>query len=90
MSMQNASPTITLCTAAQFGCICVSPAVVSDTCVNFTGGLTTLNEEVGSAIIPAGFICTFFKSLPLFFIILTASMILRLLYSDSVKEFNFF
>ncbi|THU83839.1 hypothetical protein K435DRAFT_784047 [Dendrothele bispora CBS 962.96] len=58
----DASPTITLCTAVQFGGICVKPAVVSDTCINLTGGLTTLNEEVSSAVVPAGFICTFFDA----------------------------
>ncbi|THU83833.1 hypothetical protein K435DRAFT_843894 [Dendrothele bispora CBS 962.96] len=57
----NASPTVTLCTAAQFSGVCVNVAVVSDQCVNLTGGLTTLNEEVSSAVIPDGFICTMFN-----------------------------
>ncbi|THU77762.1 hypothetical protein K435DRAFT_738219 [Dendrothele bispora CBS 962.96] len=57
----DASPTMTLCTAVQFGGICLNLPVVSDSCTSFTGGLTTLNEEVSSAVIPAGFICTLFN-----------------------------
>ncbi|THU83846.1 hypothetical protein K435DRAFT_765611 [Dendrothele bispora CBS 962.96] len=61
-AVENASPTITLCTAAQFAGICVRPAVVSESCTNLVGGLTTLNEEVSSIVVPAGFICTFFDA----------------------------
>ncbi|THU83832.1 hypothetical protein K435DRAFT_870892 [Dendrothele bispora CBS 962.96] len=59
---QDASPTVTLCTGPGFTSICVMPAVVSDECVNLTGGLTTLNKELSSAVIPGGFICTFFTN----------------------------
>ncbi|KAK7435114.1 hypothetical protein VKT23_019807 [Stygiomarasmius scandens] len=56
-----ASPTVKFCTAANFGGICINAPVVSDSCTSFTGGLTTLNEEVSSAVVPAGFICTLFS-----------------------------
>ncbi|KAK7435113.1 hypothetical protein VKT23_019806 [Stygiomarasmius scandens] len=55
-----ASPTITLCTAVNFGGTCIQLPVVSDSCTNFTGGLTVLNKELSSAVIPGGFICTLF------------------------------
>ncbi|KAJ7491387.1 hypothetical protein B0H11DRAFT_2228912 [Mycena galericulata] len=40
---------------------CVTVPVVSDTCVDLTGGLSFLNEEISAAIIPDGFVCTFFE-----------------------------
>ncbi|KAK7435119.1 hypothetical protein VKT23_019812 [Stygiomarasmius scandens] len=55
-----AAPTITLCTSREFLGTCLSPSVVSDTCIDLTGGMTILNKELSSAIIPAGFVCTFF------------------------------
>ncbi|KAJ7753234.1 hypothetical protein B0H16DRAFT_776158 [Mycena metata] len=36
--------------------------VVSDSCINLTGGLTFLNKEISGAIVPAGFVCTFFQN----------------------------
>ncbi|KAK7435116.1 hypothetical protein VKT23_019809 [Stygiomarasmius scandens] len=56
----TASPTVTLCTAVNFGGICIQLPIVSDSCTSFTGGLTILNKELSSAIIPGGFICTLF------------------------------
>lgn len=55
---QEAAPTISLCTG-YVGTGCISVPVVSDTCVNFTGGLTFLNKEVTSVVVPGGFACTF-------------------------------
>ncbi|KAJ6622976.1 hypothetical protein B0H10DRAFT_1944280 [Mycena sp. CBHHK59/15] len=40
---------------------CVIIPVVSDTCINFTGGLSFLNKEVSNVQVPGGFVCTFFE-----------------------------
>ncbi|KAJ6470436.1 hypothetical protein C8R45DRAFT_875215, partial [Mycena sanguinolenta] len=56
-----ASATIEVCTGSlnpASGCVTVP--VVSDSCVNLTGGLSFLNKEISSALIPNGFICTDF------------------------------
>ncbi|KAK7436430.1 hypothetical protein VKT23_019142 [Stygiomarasmius scandens] len=58
----DASPTITLCTAGLTTGACYQLPVVSDQCVSLTGGLTILNKEISSAIIPNGFLCTLFAS----------------------------
>ncbi|KAK7435118.1 hypothetical protein VKT23_019811 [Stygiomarasmius scandens] len=55
-----AAPNITLCSAPEFNGICLFPSVVSDACVDLTGGMAVLNKELSSARIPAGFVCTFF------------------------------
>ncbi|KIM36010.1 hypothetical protein M413DRAFT_428109 [Hebeloma cylindrosporum] len=55
----EASVTIQICTGNVGAAGCVTIPVVSDTCINFTGGLTFLNKEVSGAVIPGGFICTF-------------------------------
>ncbi|KAJ7736604.1 hypothetical protein DFH07DRAFT_753475 [Mycena maculata] len=60
--MQDASPEIEVCTGSinpSEGCVTIP--VVSDSCVDFTGGFSFLNDELTSAIIPGGFICTFFE-----------------------------
>ncbi|KAJ7018463.1 hypothetical protein C8F04DRAFT_1139989 [Mycena alexandri] len=40
---------------------CVTLPVVSDSCINLTGGLSFLNKEISWAVVPGGFICTFFQ-----------------------------
>ncbi|PPR06450.1 hypothetical protein CVT26_006464 [Gymnopilus dilepis] len=39
---------------------------MSDRCICLTAGLTILNNEVSSAIIPEGIQCTFFQSMACF------------------------
>ncbi|KAJ7691488.1 hypothetical protein B0H16DRAFT_1486755 [Mycena metata] len=39
----------------------VTVPVVSDACINLTGGLSFLNKEISSAVVPGGFVCTFFQ-----------------------------
>ncbi|KAJ7585986.1 hypothetical protein C8J56DRAFT_1049717 [Mycena floridula] len=59
---EQASATITVCSGSispAQGCVTVP--VVSDSCINLTGGLTFLNKEISSASVPAGFVCTFFE-----------------------------
>ncbi|KXN87092.1 hypothetical protein AN958_09302 [Leucoagaricus sp. SymC.cos] len=57
---ENASPNVSVCTGnTPNGCITIS--VSSDSCVNFTGGRSFLDKEVSSAVIPAGFVCTFYE-----------------------------
>jgi hypothetical protein len=53
-----ASPQVTFCTDVNFGGTCINLPVVSDTCVDFKGGLTVLYHQASSVIIPGGFICT--------------------------------
>ncbi|KAF8909948.1 hypothetical protein CPB85DRAFT_1435426 [Mucidula mucida] len=40
---------------------CVTIPVVSDTCTNFTGGLSFLNKEVSNVQVPGGFVCSFYE-----------------------------
>ncbi|KAJ7438019.1 hypothetical protein B0H11DRAFT_2106036, partial [Mycena galericulata] len=40
---------------------CVTVPVVSDDCVNLTGGLSFLDGEISGAVVPDGFVCTFFQ-----------------------------
>ncbi|KAJ7250258.1 hypothetical protein C8J57DRAFT_1355145 [Mycena rebaudengoi] len=54
--------TITVCTDANGVSGCVNIPVNSDTCRSFTGGLSFLNDELSTATIPAGFVCTFFDA----------------------------
>ncbi|KAJ7122176.1 hypothetical protein C8R44DRAFT_785786 [Mycena epipterygia] len=54
--------TITVCTGTispQSGCVAIP--INSDSCINFTGGLSFLNKEVSNAQVPGGFVCTFFE-----------------------------
>ncbi|THV03342.1 hypothetical protein K435DRAFT_835915 [Dendrothele bispora CBS 962.96] len=57
----DATPTVTLCTAVGFGGICVPIPANTGNCIDFLGGLTILNKEVSSAMIPPGFVCTFYS-----------------------------
>ncbi|KIJ46861.1 hypothetical protein M422DRAFT_249604 [Sphaerobolus stellatus SS14] len=57
----DVSATIEVCTDANFGGSCVTIPVVSDQCIDFTGGLAFLNEAISSAVIPDGFVCFFFE-----------------------------
>ncbi|KAJ7169387.1 hypothetical protein C8R43DRAFT_1156072 [Mycena crocata] len=55
-----APATIQVCSGvAPNGCVLIP--VVSDSCVNLTGGLSFLNKEISGATIPGGFVCTFFE-----------------------------
>ncbi|KAF8981150.1 hypothetical protein BDQ17DRAFT_1263243, partial [Cyathus striatus] len=52
------SPTVEVCTGSinpQNGCVTIP--VVSEQCVDFTGGLTFLDKQVSNAEIPDGFVC---------------------------------
>ncbi|KAJ7023732.1 hypothetical protein C8F04DRAFT_1193149 [Mycena alexandri] len=56
-----ASPTITACSSTinpPDGCTIIS--VVSASCINLTGNLSSLNKEVSWVQVPDGFVCTFF------------------------------
>ncbi|KAJ6470476.1 hypothetical protein C8R45DRAFT_1166152 [Mycena sanguinolenta] len=54
------SPSIEVCTSSSAG-RCATIAVVSTACVNLTGRLGWLNKNISTAIIPDGFVCTFFQ-----------------------------
>ena len=58
----RAAAEITVCTSANFEGTCIALSVVSDECTDLTGGLSILNKEISAAVIPDGFICTFFES----------------------------
>ncbi|KAJ7576021.1 hypothetical protein C8J56DRAFT_1171851 [Mycena floridula] len=59
---EQASPTIIICSGSVSPANgCVTTPVVSDSCINLTGGLSFLNKEISGASIPAGFVCTFFE-----------------------------
>ncbi|PPQ97237.1 hypothetical protein CVT26_000763 [Gymnopilus dilepis] len=53
------SPNAQVCTGPLTGCITIP--ISSDDCTSFTGGLSFLNKEVTEAVIPDGFVCTFFE-----------------------------
>ncbi|KAJ7478516.1 hypothetical protein FB451DRAFT_1557134 [Mycena latifolia] len=55
----DTSASIVVCSTEGTGCVTLP--VVSDSCINFTGGLSFLNKEINTAQIPGGFICTFFQ-----------------------------
>ncbi|KAF7350855.1 hypothetical protein MSAN_01647600 [Mycena sanguinolenta] len=58
----DASATVEVCTGSvspSQGCINIP--VISDSCINFTGGFSFLNKEISAAVVPNGFICTFFQ-----------------------------
>ncbi|KAJ7279390.1 hypothetical protein C8J57DRAFT_1221066 [Mycena rebaudengoi] len=54
--------TITVCTSSNAKDGCLNIPINSDTCRSFTGGLSFLNDEISSAKVPDGFICTFFDA----------------------------
>ncbi|KAF8868257.1 hypothetical protein CPB84DRAFT_1858232 [Gymnopilus junonius] len=55
------SPDAKVCTGnANNGCVTIP--ISADDCVNFTGGLGFLNKEVTTAVLPDGFVCTFFEN----------------------------
>ncbi|KAF7360622.1 HET domain-containing protein [Mycena venus] len=56
----DASVTVQVCSGG-VGVGCTNVPVVSDSCINLTGGLSFLNKEISTAVIPGGFICTFFQ-----------------------------
>ncbi|KAJ7478477.1 hypothetical protein FB451DRAFT_1242101 [Mycena latifolia] len=55
----DVSASIVVCSSVGTGCVTLP--VVSDSCLNLTGGLSFLNKEITTAQIPGGFICTFFQ-----------------------------
>ncbi|KAF9439623.1 hypothetical protein P691DRAFT_690212, partial [Macrolepiota fuliginosa MF-IS2] len=55
-----ASPNIQVCTGSM-GVGCVTIPISSPSCISFMQGLSFLNKEVSSAVVPDGFVCTFFK-----------------------------
>ncbi|KAJ7255820.1 hypothetical protein B0H12DRAFT_1112963 [Mycena haematopus] len=59
---QDVPASIEVCTGASnppSGCVTIP--VVSDDCVNLTGGFSFLNKEISTAVVPDGFICSFFQ-----------------------------
>ncbi|PFH51680.1 hypothetical protein AMATHDRAFT_46857 [Amanita thiersii Skay4041] len=55
------SPSVFICTGSlnpPNGCLTVP--VVSDECINLTGGLSFANDELSTARIPGGLVCTFY------------------------------
>ncbi|KAJ7797012.1 hypothetical protein B0H14DRAFT_3157710 [Mycena olivaceomarginata] len=52
--------TVTVCSGG-VGVGCAGVPTVSDTCINLTGGLSFLNKEISTAVVPGGMICTFFQ-----------------------------
>ncbi|KAJ7625152.1 hypothetical protein B0H17DRAFT_963746 [Mycena rosella] len=57
--MQDVSVSVEVCEDTDGGCVTLP--IVSDKCINLTGGLSFLNKAVSSAVVPGGFICTFFE-----------------------------
>ncbi|KAJ7467885.1 hypothetical protein B0H11DRAFT_2284330 [Mycena galericulata] len=53
-------PSVLLCYSV-VPTLCVTTPVVSDDCVDMTGAFSFLNKEIAGAVIPNGFICTFFQ-----------------------------
>ncbi|KAJ7804298.1 hypothetical protein B0H14DRAFT_2383842 [Mycena olivaceomarginata] len=58
--IQDIEATVTVCSdGVGVGCLLVP--IVSDTCVNLTGGLSFLNKKISTATVANGFVCTFFQ-----------------------------
>ncbi|KAJ7611179.1 hypothetical protein FB45DRAFT_843973 [Roridomyces roridus] len=56
------TPTITVCTGTLHPSTgCAEIPVLSADCINLVGGLSFFNQEISSAEVPAGFVCTFFR-----------------------------
>ncbi|KAJ7279377.1 hypothetical protein C8J57DRAFT_1221052 [Mycena rebaudengoi] len=58
----DAGSTVTVCSAVNPLAGCINIPINSDDCHSFTGGFSFLNDEVSAAIVPAGFVCTFFDA----------------------------
>ncbi|KAJ7279353.1 hypothetical protein C8J57DRAFT_1464794 [Mycena rebaudengoi] len=58
----DAGSTVAVCGATNPLGGCINIPINSDDCHSFTGGLSFLNNEVSGAIVPAGFVCTFFDA----------------------------
>ncbi|KAJ7766273.1 hypothetical protein B0H14DRAFT_2402988 [Mycena olivaceomarginata] len=58
--IQETPVTVIICSGG-VGAGCAFVPTMSDTCINLTGGLSFLNKEISTAIVPGGFICTFFQ-----------------------------
>ncbi|KAJ3717217.1 hypothetical protein DFJ43DRAFT_1099954 [Lentinula guzmanii] len=62
LTLQLAPATITACSGSlnpPNGCVTIP--VVSDECMNLTGGLSFLNKEISNVVVPDGFVCSFFS-----------------------------
>ncbi|KAK7435117.1 hypothetical protein VKT23_019810 [Stygiomarasmius scandens] len=57
---ENTFKNLTLCTGVDFGGTCID--VPAFGCVNLVGGLTVLNNEISSAVVPARINCTLFSA----------------------------
>ncbi|KAJ7602767.1 hypothetical protein FB45DRAFT_965018 [Roridomyces roridus] len=58
----NVSPDVIVCTDtlnSPQGCMTIS--VVSDACIDLNDTLSHLDKQISSALIPGGFVCTFFE-----------------------------
>ncbi|KAJ7279381.1 hypothetical protein C8J57DRAFT_1570023 [Mycena rebaudengoi] len=62
LPQNDAGSTVTVCSAVNPLAGCINIPINSDDCHSFTGGFSFLNDEVSAAIVPAGFICTFFDA----------------------------
>ena len=57
----RASSQIEACTDINFGGTCITIPISSDSCIDLTGGFSILNGQISSAVVPGGFVCTFFE-----------------------------
>jgi hypothetical protein len=58
--IQDTEATVTVCSDG-VSVRCAAVPLVSDTCVNLTGGLSFLNKKISIATVPGGSVCTFFQ-----------------------------
>ncbi|KAJ3560306.1 hypothetical protein NP233_g10924 [Leucocoprinus birnbaumii] len=58
---EEAGVSVSICVAPNF-VTCITVPTVAGTCVNLVGGLSGWNNEVSSARIQQGFVCTFFDN----------------------------
>ncbi|KAF8205346.1 hypothetical protein K438DRAFT_1818969 [Mycena galopus ATCC 62051] len=62
-SIQYDNVTVEVCSEGGDSAIgCVIIPVVSDDCINLTGGFSGLNKEISAAVVPDCFICKFFQA----------------------------
>ncbi|KAF8205343.1 hypothetical protein K438DRAFT_1818963 [Mycena galopus ATCC 62051] len=55
----DVSPSVEVCTSPGAGCVTIT--VVSGDCQDLDGGLSFLDKEITTAVVPGGFVCTFFE-----------------------------
>ncbi|KAF8205342.1 hypothetical protein K438DRAFT_1818960 [Mycena galopus ATCC 62051] len=56
----DVSPSVEVCSGG-VGVGCVTITVVSSDCQDLDGGLSFLDKEISAAVVPDGFVCTFFE-----------------------------